>query len=546
MSGNHRFYGPSLGPRHRKPCPNGLAAALITGALLFSVARAEAALIAEWTFSDAPEGTVITEIPDQAGGLRFNGSAPGIAATGDGILRIRRPAPRAAALFAPLPATSGVLWLEAELDGWHFDGRHGEYFAIGFADEIPDPEMVFTAAELNEVVLAEARLVRTGANVARVDGRAWGNGATNAGRGQRVPITQSDSARIALRYDPDSQIYSVFYKPPGEPWALVREGATDPRKKPNFARLNVYHPFNDTPAERVDVRRLAISTEPPAGITDAMLPALPYITAAAWAVGDAETGEILAAKELDTPRKIASINKVMAALLVAELATDDPAVLDELVVFDNRAMRTPGSTSALADGDRLSVRDALYGLMLPSGNDAAHMLAAHFSDRFDPPEEPMDGVPGWRANFVAEMNRRAKALGMHSTTYRSPAGYSAVETELTSTPGDLLVLARAAMQNPIFREIVGALHHKATASKANGTKRSIEWNNTNRLLADDRVDGIKTGTTRDAGPCLLTSANLDGRRVFAVVLDTSSTNRRYVDMRNLLGAVENGLGKNTQ
>jgi len=127
----------------------------------------------------------------------------------------------------------------------------------------------------------------------------------------------------------------------------------------------------------------------------------PHVTAKSWAVADGKTGSVLWGSAEAEPRPMASTTKVMTAWLVLRLADPDPKALDETVTFSERAAKTPGSSSRLRAGERLSARELLYGLLLPSGNDAAVALAEHFGPRLG------DGDPV-RA-FVAEMNRRAKS-----------------------------------------------------------------------------------------------------------------------------------------
>src|SRR5438477_10974233 len=96
----------------------------------------------------------------------------------------------------------------------------------------------------------------------------------------------------------------------------------------------------------------------------------PFVTAKAWAVADGRTGRVLWGDKEAEPRAIASTTKIMTAWIVLRLAEDDPKVHDEEVVYSERAARTPGSSAHLRVGDRLPVRDLLYGFLLPSGNDA--------------------------------------------------------------------------------------------------------------------------------------------------------------------------------
>ncbi|MFM8275067.1 MAG: D-alanyl-D-alanine carboxypeptidase family protein, partial [Gemmata sp.] len=132
----------------------------------------------------------------------------------------------------------------------------------------------------------------------------------------------------------------------------------------------------------------------------------PVVTAKGWAVADGETGKLLWGSKEKDPLPLASTSKIMTAHVVLTLAAESEKVLDEVIHFSERADKTPGTSSDLKAGDKVAVRDLLYGLLLPSGNDAATALAEHFGARFK--HEGKDAVE----RFVAEMNRTAKAVGM--------------------------------------------------------------------------------------------------------------------------------------
>ncbi len=104
----------------------------------------------------------------------------------------------------------------------------------------------------------------------------------------------------------------------------------------------------------------------------------PFVTARSWAIADRRTGQVLFGHDEAKPVDIASTTKIMTAFVVLRLAAKTPAVLDETVTFSHRADQTIGSTSGIKEGERLSVRELLYGLLLPSGNDAAVAVAEHF------------------------------------------------------------------------------------------------------------------------------------------------------------------------
>lgn len=256
----------------------------------------------------------------------------------------------------------------------------------------------------------------------------------------------------------------------------------------------------------------------------------PLVTCKAWAVGDARTGKLLWGHQERRVLDFASTTKIMTAYLVLHAAEKDPHVLEEIVVFSRRADDTIGTSAGLRAGEQLPVRELLYGLLLPSGNDAATALAEHFGGRFAPPDsaaEESDPV----VRFVAEMNRTAKALGMNATGFANPHGLTAEGHR--STAEDLFLLAHAARRLPRFRDYVNTRQRGCTVTSTAGYRRNVLWKNTNHLLAIEGYDGVKTGTTDAAGACLVACGSREGRELLIVVLGSSNPDARYVDCRNL-------------
>ena len=261
----------------------------------------------------------------------------------------------------------------------------------------------------------------------------------------------------------------------------------------------------------------------------------PVTTCPAWAIADGETGKLLWGKNDSVVRDPASTTKIMTAHLVCRLAQDDAKVLEEVITFSERADKTSGSTADLREGEQVSARELLYGLMLPSGNDASVAFAEHFGDRF--PGEP-DDTPYDR--FVAAMNAEAKRLGMNETGYRNTHGLTA-EGHVTSAR-DLVKLAHASMQDATFREVVAVRRYATTVSSVTGYQRNVVWNNTDRLLGYEGYYGVKTGTTGPAGACLVSAGERDGRPLYVVILGADSGSNRYLDARNLYRWAWNQLG----
>lgn len=251
----------------------------------------------------------------------------------------------------------------------------------------------------------------------------------------------------------------------------------------------------------------------------------PLVTAKAWIVTDAKTGKVIAGGNAAVARPMASTSKIMTARIVLQLAAADPKVLDEVVTYSDRAAKTPGSSAKLAAGEKLPVKELLYGLMLPSGNDAAVALAEHFGPRFG---EAADG--DGLQQFVGEMNRRAKVLGLKEMAYKDPNGLSSSNV---SSARDLAALAREAMKDERFRAYVSTRKHECEVEQPGGGTRKVMWANTNRLLDIEGYDGIKTGTTTPAGNCLVASGHRGDDQLIVVVLGSTSADGRYVDARNL-------------
>jgi D-alanyl-D-alanine carboxypeptidase (penicillin-binding protein 5/6) len=257
----------------------------------------------------------------------------------------------------------------------------------------------------------------------------------------------------------------------------------------------------------------------------------PFTTVKAWAIADGRTGEVLWGHRERERLEPASTTKIMTALVVVRLMAKDPKVGDEMVTFSMKADRTIGSSAEVREGEQLPVRELLYGLLLPSGNDAAVAFAEHFGRRFKPP--PGTSKPEHPSErFIAEMNRVAEELGLHETHFENPNGLPTAEHR--SSARDLARLARHALADPTFAEVVASRKHGCTLVDAQGKRRNVVWTNTNRLLDIEGYDGVKTGTTTAAGTCLVASGRRGQDHLIVVVLGGSnSPDSRYPDTRNL-------------
>jgi D-alanyl-D-alanine carboxypeptidase (penicillin-binding protein 5/6) len=260
----------------------------------------------------------------------------------------------------------------------------------------------------------------------------------------------------------------------------------------------------------------------------------PIVSVRAWAIADGDTGEILWEQEGGRRLPMASTTKMMTALLVARLAKRDASVLEEKVLVSKSADETRGSSAGIREGERVPVKDLLYGLLLPSGNDASMAFAEHFNDRFPPADDPPETGPAadpLRTNFIAEMNRTAQRIGLSTTGYAQPHGmdspghYSSVR--------DLIKLAREVLNEPELAKRVRTREYNCEIQQANGATREAVWRNTNRLLTYEGYDGVKTGTTGASGACLVSSGRRGDDHLILAVLGASHSDFRYVDSRNL-------------
>lgn len=231
-------------------------------------------------------------------------------------------------------------------------------------------------------------------------------------------------------------------------------------------------------------------------------------------------GSVYYARSADEQVKIASITKVMTAILTVENCK-----MDEKITVSNAAATVGNSTAGLLEGDELTVEQALRGLMIPSGNDAAIALAEHVGKKIDP--KTKDAV----ATFVKAMNERAQEFGCTGTLFENPHGLDFDEWagNMHSTAHDVALMMQEAMESDTFREIVASDDSWIEVTGADGSDHSHSMDTHNELLGQDGNIGGKTGTTDDAGYCFTGAYNRDGDETYTVVLNSSTTDQRFAD-----------------
>lgn len=219
------------------------------------------------------------------------------------------------------------------------------------------------------------------------------------------------------------------------------------------------------------------------------------ISAQAYVLMEADTGKVLLSKNGDEKRPIASTTKIMTTLLCLESGG-----LDDWFVVDPEAIRVEGSSMGLQEGDVVTKRMLCYGMLLPSGNDAANATAVRLAG----------SIP----EFAKLMNARAARIGMTHTCFVTPSGLDAEGHGASAR--DMGLLARTAMQNPYFRAICS----QSRAEVCFGNPPYNRWlKNTNKLLTMyEGVVGVKTGFTDAAGRCLVSFCERDGVSLLCVTL----------------------------
>eukprot|EP01017_Pseudomicrothorax_dubius_P045310 TRINITY_DN7819_c0_g1_i2.p1 TRINITY_DN7819_c0_g1~~TRINITY_DN7819_c0_g1_i2.p1 ORF type:complete len:298 (-),score=66.71 TRINITY_DN7819_c0_g1_i2:35-928(-) len=222
---------------------------------------------------------------------------------------------------------------------------------------------------------------------------------------------------------------------------------------------------------------------------------VPVVSALSWSVHDGRSGELLWGKMTQEKREIASLTKMMTAHTTLVLARRLNIDLEQTAVKVTRAAAyIIGTVANLRAGDNLSILDLLYGMLLPSGNDAALSLAIFFGGLLDRTRRLTQQDNSTHAHvdlFIKEMNKQAYKLGLRETSFTNAHGLS--EKGNKSTCADLGRLCFIILQDELLRKIVGTKTHRAAIIDFKGRERMAEWTNTNKLLEEPYYGGVKTG-----------------------------------------------------
>ena len=268
----------------------------------------------------------------------------------------------------------------------------------------------------------------------------------------------------------------------------------------------------------------------------------PDLTANAWLIADAATGFVLDSSNARRQVQIGSITKIATVMVVLDWSKARGEDLGQsATVPDTISVLNSPNSIGLAPGDTITLRDAIYAAMLQSDNEAAETLAVHVGR----------AIGGARTDkeasvfFVAQMNALARKLGMRETRFLNPHGLDDLERKLPySTAGDVALLANYAVGQPAFAFFTAQKERKISWKTATGETRAYQLRNTNELIGTEGIDGVKTGTTRKAGACVVITAAqrpesrqvgeqhfITPRRLTVVVLGSAS---RFAVARSLL------------
>lgn len=264
------------------------------------------------------------------------------------------------------------------------------------------------------------------------------------------------------------------------------------------------------------------------------------ITAKSAFALDLRTGAALVSLRANERRPMASLAKMVSALVVAGAIDNGTISLDDHVVIGDSDVVDPAvySHMGLVTGDTVTVEQLLDGMLIPSGNDAAKALAHYVGERLPGGKNDATGA------FVAAMNHVVADLGLRDTGFSTPDGED--DNSNYSTAHDLAVIGGKVMQSHLLAGIVA--DRQITVTSIGPEKRQYQLVNTNQLLGQPGVDGVKTGTTEGAGACLVASVVLrDGRPLIVVVLGSDAdpadqagdpiTWPRFADVRAIVDQV---------
>ncbi|CDW73870.1 d-alanyl-d-alanine carboxypeptidase family protein [Stylonychia lemnae] len=286
----------------------------------------------------------------------------------------------------------------------------------------------------------------------------------------------------------------------------------------------------------------------------------PIVSAKAWAISETKKGVIMHGKDQTFQREMASLTKIMTAYticrLLNELNINNPR--NVYLRVSKKAAFMTGTTAFLKVDQRINVYDCLHALLLPSGNDAAIVLATAFGKWLyfanEKQKKQINGNPVPQVSelnqnqgvplvsfeyghdeyiqaFVQEMNKQAKKLKLDKPNFSNPHGLS--EKANHASPSDICIITANAMKYDLFKEIVGRKQYECIVISKFGDPVNYQWTNSNKLL-NSYFQGVKTGITPTAGPCLCCDFSYMDFSAIACIMDAKNVDIRWKEMATLM------------
>lgn len=239
----------------------------------------------------------------------------------------------------------------------------------------------------------------------------------------------------------------------------------------------------------------------------------PGVSAASAVAIEVDSGRVLYAKDAETKRGMASTTKIMTAIVALERGKSD-----DIVTVSAHAANVEGSSMYLKEGEKITLENLIYGLMLVSGNDAATAIAEH--------------IAGSEKKFAALMNKKAKEIGARNTHFTNPHGLA--DDNHYTTAHDLAKIAAYGLKNSVFAEIVAT---KSKTIEREGIGKAYLTNHNKLLRMYEGCVGVKTGFTKATGRCLVSSTVRDGMQIVCVTLNAGDDWNDHMNISNF--ALEN-------
>lgn len=258
----------------------------------------------------------------------------------------------------------------------------------------------------------------------------------------------------------------------------------------------------------------------------------PQVSASSWAVVNIHTGECLWGKNSQAIRDIASLTKIMTLFVVKQCLRHKIITENDIVTVPREATLLGGTTANLRTNDQILLIDLLYGMMLPSGNDAAYTLAEYCGSlmakdaRINRKKRCIGNVDF----FVKQMNMWAKQLKLKNTLFLNPHGLSHLGNH--STASEISRITSLLIKRPLISQIVQTTKHTCIVHNSQ-IPRKLSFQNTNHLLGSAHVTGFKTGQTQTAGPCLSATFTTSSTSLCITILKCRTAEKRWKEVLKL-------------